>query len=532
MGPIQYKNILIITDMVIEPFLDTKLKKLFSEIGISTRTNYVNYTEFISPEKVSFFEQADIIVVWLYFSMEDYVVNTKKTKSKHIIDSYATLYKYITDNNKNGKVIWFGIDSFFNNFNCVFGNTYIPLMDTEKIKIELSNILGDTGVLINTERLVAINGIDNTYSMKSFLRWNCPYKEGFFILIAQEILKQYKIWLGLTPKCIVLDCDNVLWGGVISEDGIENIKIGGNGSGKKYQEFQKFLLGIHNMGVILTICSKNDEDDVLKVFHNHSAMILKEEHFACFQINWNAKPNNIMQISEKLGISLDSMIFIDDSIFEIESVKSLLPQVNCVMFEKDSIFKKLSCFNLNYITDNESVLLRNNTYRTNIYREKLKASHINIDEYLTSLNQVIDIKEASETEIYRIAELTQRCNRCTNGVRYNMNQIKDKLHSNSYKIYVVYVSDIFGDLGLVGVMGIEKKKSTSNVKSEVLDLFCLSCRVLERKIEECMIDFMTSFHTIGKINYVDTSKNQYILKKLQKNIKLGEENEEKSHNQK
>lgn len=202
------------------------------------------------------------------------------------------------------------------------------------------------------------------------------------------------------------------------------------------------------------------------------------------------------------------------------------------MFEKDSIFKKLSCFNLNYITDNESVLLRNNTYRTNIYREKLKASHINIDEYLTSLNQVIDIKEASETEIYRIAELTQRCNRCTNGVRYNMNQIKDKLHSNSYKIYVVYVSDIFGDLGLVGVMGIEKKKSTRNVKSEVLDLFCLSCRVLERKIEECMIDFMTSFHTIGKINYVDTSKNQYILKKLQKNIKLGEENEEKSHNQK
>ena len=141
----------------------------------------------------------------------------------------------------------------------------------------------------------------------------------------KEIQKQYFIEQGITKKCLVLDCDNVLWGGILSEDGIENIKLGGSGFGRTYQDFQRFVLSLYYHGVILAVCSKNDLPDVMNMFHEHSEMILKEEHIACFQVNWENKPDNIRRIAETLNIGLDSMVFLDDSPVEIEAVKSILP---------------------------------------------------------------------------------------------------------------------------------------------------------------------------------------------------------------
>ena len=515
------RNVLVISDMVIEPFLDQQIEACFKDIEIKLKTDYVNYSEYVSSFTISLLEKADIIIVWLRINIEEYVFDTQSMKSKHLMESYQKFYKYINDNTY-GKIFWFGIDSLFNKLNYLSGNVYSPLMQIEKIKIELSQMLGETVVHINTDRLVALNGIDNTYSIKYLLRWNCPYKENLFVHVAQEIKKQYKILIGMSPKCIILDCDNVLWEGIVSEDGIENIKVGGNGSGKIYREFQKHLLMMHDMGIILAICSKNDENDVLSVFQNHSAMILKEEHIACFQINWDNKPANIKIISEKLKIDIDSMVFIDDSKFEVESVKSILPQVHSILFEKTTIFEKLSCFNINHIVNNASAELRNKTYKTNTYRDNLKTQHENIDHYLTSLKQVIEIKKAGETELYRIAELSQRCNRCTNGIRYNVNQLNSKFHEKSYVLYVVYMSDIFGDLGLVGVMGVEQQFNGDILMSELLDLFCLSCRVLERKVEDEMINHLSSTHAISKMNNSNTTKNLAILEKLQKLIIQGE----------
>jgi len=517
------RNVLVISDMVIEPFLDQQVKNCFADNKIRLKTDYVNYTEYLSSDKVSLFEQADIVIVWLRLNIEEYMIDDQSMKYKLLVESYYNFYRYISDHTY-GKIIWFGIDSLFNKLNYLFGNVYSPLMQIEKMKIELSQILGETVIHINTDRLVALNGINNTYSIKYLLRWNCPYKEIFFVLVAQEIMKQYKILCGICPKCIVLDCDNVLWEGIVSEDGIENIKVGGNGSGKIYQEFQKHLLMMHDMGVILTICSKNDEEDVLSVFQNHSAMILKEEHIACFQVNWDNKPANIKNISEKLKIDVNSMVFIDDSRFEIESVKSMLPEVNSILFEKNTIFEKLSCFNINHIADSASVVLRNKTYKANIHRENFKAQHKSMDDYLESLKQSIKIKEACETELYRIAELSQRCNRCTNGIRYNINQLNDRLNRKSYVLYVVYITDIFGDLGLVGVMGIEKPLNGDISESELLDLFCLSCRALERNVEDAMINHLANTHTIRRINHFDTTKNSAILEKLQQLITQGETN--------
>ena len=122
----------------------------------------------------------------------------------------------------------------------------------------------------------------------------------------------------------------MLWGGILSEDRIENIKLGGNGWGRIYQDFQRFVLSLYYHGVILAICSKNDLPDVLRMFHEHSEMIMREEYIACFQVNWEDKPSNIQKIAEKLNIGLDSMVFVDDSPVEIEAVKAILPKVTTI----------------------------------------------------------------------------------------------------------------------------------------------------------------------------------------------------------
>ncbi len=154
----------------------------------------------------------------------------------------------------------------------------------------------------------------------------------------------------------------MLWGGVLSEDGIENIRLGNSGLGHEYQEFQRFVLSLYYRGVILAICSKNDLGDVLDVFSKHSGMILKEEYIACFQVNWENKLDNIRQIAIKLNIGTDCMVFVDDTSFERETIKSCLPEVTVIPYHRKTMYKAFSCFNLRENPDYAVVVKRNNTY--------------------------------------------------------------------------------------------------------------------------------------------------------------------------
>lgn len=114
----------------------------------------------------------------------------------------------------------------------------------------------------------------------------------------------------------MLDCENVLLGGTLSDDWVESIRLENSGLGREYQDFQRFLLNLYYNGVILTVCSKKDDDDVLRIFHEHSGMLLREKHIACFKINWNDKPANIKEIADELNTGTDSIVFVDDSIFK------------------------------------------------------------------------------------------------------------------------------------------------------------------------------------------------------------------------
>lgn len=283
--------------------------------------------------------------------------------------------------------------------------------------------------------------------------------------------------------------------------GFENIVISHSGLGRPYQGFQRFMVNLYNCGVILAICSKNDLSDVMNVFNNHDEMLLKKEHIACFQVNWDNKANNICKIAETLNIGLDSIVFIDDSEFEIQSVNLLLPEITTIKFEYTTVYQQLFYFNLKSKIDIGKVNQRNNTYRTNRQRDELKCISNSFDDYLKALEMKVDIHVALPIEFPRITELTLRTNKYTNGMRYyTVEQLKDNINSG-LSIYSVFLSDKFSNLGLVG---------TFAISGETLMLFSLSCRAMGRKIENIMFQWILNNFQIKYIMFKSTNKNDNI----------------------
>lgn len=502
-------RIVLISNIIFEPYLRTYIFKLFSASTSDIQLTCVPYEEI--NEKHIILQSADIIALCLNFdilypnALND-VMSAKILSDDIVRDSIKRckeLY-FSIKSCSNAHIIWFGFEDYYINNDIVYGNISALSGAIGRINQNVSEMLMED-VCIDLKRLIAQVGICQAYSVKGKYRWNAPYSKELVRLISKEVYKQYLIHNGITKKCLVLDCDNVLWGGIVSEEGIENIRLG-SGLGRSYQDFQRFLLTLYYHGVILAICSKNDESDVMRVFREHSCMILKEENIACFKINWNNKADNIKKISDELNIGLDSIVFIDDSEFEINSVRTILPEVTCILYDRDTVYDNLSCFNLKNKVDIDKVNQRNDTYKSNVYREELRKTLVTFDDYIKSLEMNVDIHEAKDIELARISELTQRANKCTNGKRYTVEELKSKIKEENYQLYSVSVSDKFSDLGIVGTIGIEKQNT---------DLFVLSCRALGREVEDSMIELLSE-KEIKNFSFKSTGKNEELYNKLSK----------------
>lgn len=491
--------IAVISNIIFDPFFPQLMKNKFkSNVEIQT----IPFAQCAEHEFVEQLSTSDLIIVWLNYEemLRDIPVGNDVVKLCQKLMNDISEYS-------NAHILWLLFEDYYRQSYITQGEVYNGVIDN--INKEVCDKLcgNDNIIFIDLKSLIAKVGIANAYNPKSKYRWNAPYSKALVETSVKEIHKQYLIEKGITKKCLVLDCDNVLWGGILSEDGIENIKLGGSGFGRPYQDFQRFTLSLYRHGVILAICSKNDLSDVLTMFHEHSEMILKEKHIACFQVNWKDKPGNIQEIAEKLNISLDSMVFVDDSPVEIEAVKATLPEVTTILFKRDMDYEQFACFNLKSNISIANIDKRNETYRTNEFREELKAKYTDYADYIAALEIKMDIHEAVPIEFSRLSELTQRTNKCTNGRRYTIAEIKERITSEAVKLYSVSVSDRFSDLGLVGAIEVE---------SDALTLFSLSCRALGRKVEEKMIEFILDKYPIQKIEFKSTGKNETVKTLLEK----------------
>lgn len=313
-------------------------------------------------------------------------------------------------------------------------------------------------------------------------------------------------------KCIVLDLDNTLWGGVLGEDGISGIKIGGDYPGKAFAFFQKSLLQLSKAGVILTVCSKNNEADVLEAWEKNPFMVLKKEHFAAYRINWTDKATNIKELAEELNIGLDSFVFVDDNPTERELIKQMLPMVSVPEFpaqpyELPVFFKKMvdDYFKVYSITDEDKK--KTEQYKANAARAQAQHSFKDFGAFLESLDIQITIEAANEFNIPRIAQMTQKTNQFNlTTKRYTDADVKGFL-AKGWKIWCISVADKFGDNGITGCIMINPNDNLNKGNGVEIDTFLLSCRILGKGIE---LAFAKKILLMLKDSGVETVKAEYI----------------------
>ena len=294
--------------------------------------------------------------------------------------------------------------------------------------------------------------------------------------------------LGKTKKCLVLDLDNTLWGGVIGDDGVDNIQIGHETPlAEAYTVWQEYVLKLKERGIILAICSKNDKD-VAKSGFKHPDSVLSEDDFIAFYANYEPKNINIEAIANEINIGLDSLVFIDDNPVEREIIRQNLPEVAVPEVDAADVFSFIRTIEeagyFEPITISDDDLMRNDAYKANKERHKLSVASGSYDDFLESLNMTAEIAAFRPVYFNRIAQLTGKTNQFNLTVRrYTSAEIENMAKDNRYITLYGRLADKFGDNGLVTVIIGEKR----NEELHIL-LWLMSCRVLKRGMEENMLD--------------------------------------------
>ena len=272
--------------------------------------------------------------------------------------------------------------------------------------------------------------------------------------LARYSMRYVKALMGLTKKCVVLDLDGTLWGGIVGEAGPEGIALGPTAPGIEYVEFQRALLELTRRGVLLAICSKNNPDDALPVIRTHPHMVLREENFAAMRINWNNKADNIAEIAEELNIGVDSLAYIDDNPNERELIRQLLPEVLTVELPRDpSLYRRMledmTDFDLLALTQEDEK--RAARYQANAKRRVEKSVAASLDEYLRSLEIRARIGLASPDSLGRLVQMFNKTNQFNlTTKRYQAEDVTRFMKSDEFRVYDLRVADRFGDHGLVG----------------------------------------------------------------------------------
>ena len=319
---------------------------------------------------------------------------------------------------------------------------------------------------------------------------------------------------GRASKCLVLDLDNTLWGGVIGDDGLEGIKLGqGSAAGEAYVAFQQHALMLARRGVILAVCSKNDEANALEPFERHPEMVLKRSDIACFVANWTDKATNLREIARRLNIGLDSLVFADDNPAERAIVRRELPMVAVPELPEDPTLYGACLSDGGYfealrITDDD--LARGAQYQENLKREALAASATDLDGYLRSLQMQAVWNRFDRVGQARIVQLINKTNQFNlTTERVTDEQIAALIADDRALSLQIRLLDAFGDNGIIAIVYGSFEPNSLRIG---LRTWLMSCRVLGRQMEEETLNLVVAearrlgaTHLLG--TYRPTAKN-------------------------
>ncbi len=352
-------------------------------------------------------------------------------------------------------------------------------------------------------------------------------KTPFDLTVLQKVAVDIKAALcalaGQTKKLVIVDLDDTLWGGIVGDVGWEHLRLGGHDAiGEAYLDFQKALKSLTNRGILLGIVSKNEESIALDAIDQNPEMFLKRENFAAWRINWDDKVQNILDLVEELNLGLQSVVFIDDNPVERARVKEVLPELLVPDWPKDhSLFKEtllsMSCFDQSVLTEEDSK--RNEYYQQEKKRTSLKRQIPTPEEWIKTLQCVVEIDVIREANIQRTVQLLNKTNQMNLSTRrLTEDEFRSWMSLEQHTLWTFRVRDKFGDNGLTGIVSVAQ----NNHEGIVVD-FILSCRVFGRFIEDLMLAKVCQWAQMQGIKtitaqYIPTAKNKPCLDFLKRSI--------------
>jgi len=362
-------------------------------------------------------------------------------------------------------------------------------------------------------------GSHGAFDPKMYTSADMVFSLDFIPPVAKHVVDIIEAISGRFKKCLIMDLDNTIWGGIVGDDGMENLHIGDLGIGKAFTELQSWIKELKRRGIILAVCSKNDEAIAKEVFESHPDMVLRLDDMALFVANWDNKAENIRHIQSVLNIAFDSMVFIDDNPFERAMVRANIPGIAVPELPDDPAeylpyLRSLNLFEIASYTDKDEQ--RTRQYQEEERRTVAKKAFVNEDDFLASLDMVAEIKPFDTFSAPRVAQLTQRSNQFNlRTVRYTEEEIKHIMSSGDYVTLAVNLRDRFGDYGLISVVIIRK-----SVDSFFIDTWVMSCRVLKRGVEKIVLNEIVRLarqHGVGSIigEYLPTAKNGLVKEHYQ-----------------
>lgn len=385
---------------------------------------------------------------------------------------------------------------------------------------------------------VAVFDLEHVSSLYGKQRWADPRywfhsKHAFSLdasgLVAFHGAKLIGAIRGTAKKCIVLDLDNTLWGGVVGDDGLEGIRLGSGAEGEAFVAFQEYMKSLKERGIILTVCSKNEEATAKEPFLHHPDMRLSLDDISVFVANWDDKPGNIREIAGILDIGLDSLVFVDDDAMQRDMVRTTLPMITVPEMPSDpadyvAAIDRLRLFETISFSDEDKG--RTRMYRDNIVRREQRQNFGNLSDYLESLDMEAVVGGIDDFHLGRMAQLINKSNQFhLTGTRLTESEIESLNETPDHIVRYFTLKDKFGDNGLISVIILRREHD-----SLVADTWVMSCRVLSRGMEEFICREMLS---IGRAegcrrivgHYIPSKKNQLVtgLYERLKFTKTGEE---------
>jgi len=370
--------------------------------------------------------------------------------------------------------------------------------------------------LINIDKVFGKLSIEKSIDLRYFYSSKALYSLEFYKEYSNFILPIVLSLTGKTKKVFIFDCDNTLWKGIVGEDGVDGIILSAKDkNGNIFEEVHHLIHTLSAHGVLIGLCSKNNQEDVDEVFLKRGDFALRSDDIAIKRINWNDKVSNLRDMASELNVGIDSFVFIDDSPFELDYVRKNLPEVVALEVGENLYNYPLKLretyglfYKRNYTKEDKE---RASLYKTEESRKSERNKFASLDQYLSSLQLKVNIYKNDISTAVRAAQLTQKTNQFNFTThRYTEAEIEQFIKSEKYNVYVFGVVDKFGDYGITGLAIIDFEN-----KSAIINNLLMSCRVIGRNIEIAFLNFIVKdLRGLGieRINssYIGTAKNEQV----------------------